>query len=115
VSEAEIARATAAQWLGNAVSDSAAGGPTDAAASYLALLWSGQGQAKPTGLMPTRGVDAIGRLHRLVGDSVFFRGLRRYVEANRNAAAPSGALEQAMADAAGKPVRWSWRTAVDAR
>ncbi|HET8834108.1 MAG TPA: hypothetical protein VFN08_05210 [Gemmatimonadales bacterium] len=115
VSEAEIARATAAQWLGNAVSDSAAAGPTDAAASYLALLWSRQGQAKPTGVMPTRGVDAIGRLHRLVGDSVFFRGLRRYVEANRNAAVPSGALEQAMADAAGKPVGWSWRTAVDAR
>lgn len=115
VSEADIARATAAQWLGNAVSDSAAGGPTDAAAAYLSLLWSRQGQARPTGVMPTRGVDAIGRLHRLVGDSVFFRGLRRYVEANREAAAPPGALEQAMVEAAGKPVGWSWRTAVGAR
>jgi aminopeptidase N len=63
----------------------------------------------------TRGVDAIGRLHRLVGDSVFFRGLRRYVEAKREMPAPSGALEQAMTDAAGKPVGWSWRTAVGAR
>jgi aminopeptidase N len=115
VSEAEIARATAAQWLGNAVSDSASDGPTDAAASYLALLWSRQGQAKPTGKMPSRGVDAIGRLHRLVGDSVFFHGLRRYVESNRDAAAPPDALERAMAEAAGKPVGWSWRTAVGAR
>jgi hypothetical protein len=115
VSEADIARATAAQWLGNAVSDSAADGPTDAAASYLALLWSRQGQAKPTGAMLTRGVDAIARLHRMVGDSVFFRGLRRYVETNRNAAAPPAALEQAMSEAAGKSVGWSWRTAVGAR
>jgi hypothetical protein len=115
VSEAEIARATAAQWLGNAVSDSASDGPTDAAASYLALLWSRQGQAKPTGKMPSRGVDAIGRLHRLVGDSVFFHGLRGYVESNRDAAAPPEALERAMAEAAGKPVGWSWRTAVGAR
>jgi aminopeptidase N len=115
VTDAEIARATAAQWLGNAVSDSAAGGPTDAAASYLALLWSRQGQAKPTGMLLTRGVEAIGRLHRLVGDSVFFRGLRRYVEAHRGAVAPTGALDQAMAEAAGKPVGWSWRTAVGAR
>jgi aminopeptidase N len=115
VSEADIARATAAQWLGNAVSDSGPGGPTDAAASYLALLWSRQGPAKPTGMMLTRGVEAIRRLHRLVGDSVFFRGLRRYVEANRDAAAPPGALEGAMAEAAGKPVGWSWRTAVGTR
>jgi aminopeptidase N len=115
VSEAEIARATAAQWLGNAVSDSASDGPTDAAASYLALLWSRQDSAKPSGMMPTRGVAAIARLHRMVGDSVFFRGLRRYVEANRAAAAPPGALEQAMAEAAGKPVAWSWRTALGAR
>jgi len=54
----------------------------------------------------------VGRLHRLVGDSVFFRGLRRYVEANGDAPAPPGSLERAMAEAAGKPVDWSWRTAV---
>ncbi|HKT60074.1 MAG TPA: hypothetical protein VJQ46_08490 [Gemmatimonadales bacterium] len=115
VGEADIARATAAQWLGNAVSDSASDGPTDAAASYLALLWTRQGRTKPTGVMPTRGVDAIGRLHRMVGDSVFFRGLRRYVDANRNSAVPADALEQAMAEVAGKPIGWSWRTAVGAR
>jgi len=115
VTEAEVARATAAQWLGNAVSDSAAGGPSDAAASYLALLWTRQDRPGPSTAMLTRGVDALSRLHRLVGDSVFFRGLRRYVEANRDAAAPPGALERAMSEAAGKPVDWSWRTAVGAR
>jgi aminopeptidase N len=57
----------------------------------------------------------VSRLHRLVGDSVFFRGLRRYVEANRDSAAPPGALERAMTEAAGKPVDWSWRTGVGAR
>jgi aminopeptidase N len=115
VTETDVARATAAQWLGNAVSDSATGGPSDAAASYLALLWTRQDRPGPTGATLTRGVDAVSRLHRLVGDSVFFRGLRRYVEANRDAAAPPGALERAMAEAAGKAVDWSWRPAVGAR
>jgi hypothetical protein len=115
VTEADVARATAAQWLGNAVSDSAADGPTGAAAAYLALLWTRQDGPKPTGMMLTRGVEAMSRLNRLVGDSVFFQGLRRYLEANRNAATPPGALEQAMQAAAGKPVDWSWRTAVGAR
>ena len=115
VTEGDVARATAAQWLGNAVSDSAAGGPSEAAASYMALLWTRQDRSSPTGTMPNRGVDAVGRLHRLVGDSVFFRGLRRYVAGNRDAAAPPGALERAMAEAAGKPVDWSWRTAVGVR
>lgn len=115
VTEADVARATAAQWLGNAVSDSAADGPSDAAASYLALLWAREDRSGPSTAMLTRGVDAVGRLHRLVGDSVFFRGLRRYVEANRDSAAPPGALERAMTEAAGKPVDWSWRTAVGAR
>jgi aminopeptidase N len=115
ITEADVARATAAQWLGNAVSDSAADGPSEAAASYLALLWTRQDRPGPTGTLLTRGVDAMGRLNRLVGDSVFFRGLRRYVEDNRDAAAPTGALERAMAEAAGKPVDWSWRTAVGAR
>jgi aminopeptidase N len=115
VTESDVARATAAQWLGNAVSDSAAGGPTDAAASYLALLWTRQSRSGPSGMMLTRGVDAVSRLHRLVGDSVFFRGLRRYVEANGDAPAPPGSLERAMAEAAGKPVGWSWRTAVGVR
>ena len=117
VSENDVARGTAAQWLGNAVSDSgsAGEGPTDAAASYLALLWSHQGKPGPSGIMLTRGVDAVRSLHQMVGDSVFFRGLRRYVEANRNSAAPAGALERAMSDAAGKPIAWSWRTAVGAK
>jgi hypothetical protein len=115
VTEAEIARATAAQWLGNAVSDSAGAGdrPSEAAAAYLALLWTrGTG---PSGTALTRGVDAIRRLHRSVGDSVFFRGLRRYIQDNRNTTAAPGAFERAMAEAAGKPLDWSWRGAAGTR
>lgn len=115
VTEAEIARATAAQWLGNAVSDSAAAGdrPCEAAAAYLALLWTrGTG---PSGTALTRGIDAIRRLHRSVGDSVFFRGLRRYIQDNRNTTAAPGAFERAMAEAAGKPLDWSWRAAAGTR
>jgi aminopeptidase N len=117
VAEADVARATAAQWLGNAVSDSGAPGdrPSDAAASYLALLWTRRDRPGPSGAMLTRDVDAMRRLNRLVGDSVFFRGLRRYIEANRNATAAPGAFERAMAEAAGKPLDWTWRTAVGAK
>lgn len=108
ITEDEIARATAVQWLGNAVSES---GPeaerqSPAIGAYLAWLWRRRGSdARPEAL--ARDVDAIRRLHRLVGDSVFARGLRRYVETNRHATAAPGALERAMSEAAGKPVGWS--------
>jgi aminopeptidase N len=117
VAEAEVARATAAQWLGIAVSDSAPAGdrPSDAAAAYLALLWTRQGKSGPSGAALTRGVEAIRRLHRMVGDSVFFQGLRRYIETNRNAPAAPGAFERAMAEAAGKPLDWTWRAALGTR
>jgi hypothetical protein len=115
VSEADIARATAAQWLGNAVSDSGAAGdrPSEAAAAYVALLWSGGGARR--GMALTRGVDAVRRLHRAVGDSVFFRGLRRYIQENRNLTVGPAAFERAMGEAAGKPIDWRWRAAVGSR
>ncbi|MGN6391348.1 MAG: hypothetical protein ACTHM9_03730 [Gemmatimonadales bacterium] len=115
VTEADVARATAAQWLGNAVSDSAAAGdrPSDAAAAYMALLWTrGKG---PIAMALTRQVDAIRRLHDSLGDSVFFRGLRDYVQGHRNATVAPGAFERAMAEAAGKPLHWSWQAAVGTR
>ncbi len=117
VTETDIARATAAQWLGNAVSDSGAAddGPSNATASYLALLWTRQDTPRPTGMMLTRDVDAIRRLHQMVGDSAFFRGLRHYVETNRHVPAAPGAFERAMAEASGKPLDWSWRAAVGTR
>ena len=111
IGEDEIARATAAQWLGNAVSES---GPADqrpspALAAYLAWLWDRKaGGNRPNAQGLTREVDAIRRLHRLVGDPAFARGLQRYVEANRNAIAAPGALERAMSEAAGRPLDWSF-------
>jgi aminopeptidase N len=110
VDEREVARATAAQWLGNAVSEP---GPTDrqpstAAAAYLAFLWSRRGRPGPVTEMLPRDVEKIRALHQLVGDSAFFRGLRRYVETNRNATAAPGAFERAISDAAGRRLDWSF-------
>ncbi len=117
ITEREVARATAAQWLGNAVDEAgqAADGepPSAAAALYLAGLWSRQaagavGPAGPNVEMATRGVDALARLHQQLGDSVFFAGLRRYVEENRNTSAAPGALERAMQAAAGRRLDWTF-------
>jgi aminopeptidase N len=112
ITEQDIARATAAQWLGNAVDEAGLDqqGPSDAAAAYLAWLWTrdAAGGHAPGGVMLTRGVDAFRRLHRTVGDSAFFRGLRRYVDENRHATAAPGALERAMAEAAGRRLDWTF-------
>jgi aminopeptidase N len=111
IGEDDIARATAAQWLGNAVSET---GPSaeqlgPAVSAYLAWLWDRKvsGTRVQTQAL-TRQVDAIRRLHRELGDSAFVRGLRGYVDANRNAAAPPGAFERAMTEAAGRPIEWSF-------
>ena len=119
VDEREIARATAAQWFGNAVDEAgpAAGRPAEAVAAYLAVLWARQAAGVAGGKRPatealTREVAAVQRLHQTVGDSAFFRGLRRYVEANRNATAEPGAFERAMSEAAEKPLDWSFERAV---
>jgi aminopeptidase N len=90
-------------------------------AAYLAVLWARQaagavgapGGKRPASEAPTREVAAIQRLHQTVGDSAFFRGLRRYVEANRNATAEPGAFERSMSEAAGKPLDWSFGRAVE--
>jgi hypothetical protein len=111
IGEDEIARATAAQWLGNAVSESGpvAERPSPAVGAYLAWLWRRQGAGtRPETQALPRDVDSIRRLHQMVGDSAFARGLRRYVETNRNATAAPGALERAMSDAAGRKVEWSF-------
>ena len=120
VTEREVARATAAQWLGNAVNEAGleAEQPSTAAAEYLAWLWSrpagAVGKKLSREALP-RGVDAFRRLHETVGDSAFFHGLRRYVEENRNATAAPGALERAMAEAAGRRLDWTFDGALGAR
>jgi aminopeptidase N len=123
VTEREVARATAAQWLGNAVDEAGleAEQPSTAAAEYLAWLWSQPGGVgkksprKPSGEALPRGVDAFRRLHESLGDSAFFHGLRRYVEENRNATAAPGALERAMAEAAGRRLDWTFDRAIGTR
>jgi hypothetical protein len=117
ITDVDIARATATQWLGLATSDSGAAGarPSTATASYLAWLWTRERQPGPGGIRLTRQVDAIRSLHQTVGDSVFFRGLRRYLERNRDATAGPAAFDQAMTEAAGKRLDWSWRAAVGLR
>jgi aminopeptidase N len=111
IGEDEIARATAAQWLGNAVSESGPvpERPSPAVGAYLAWLWHRQGAgARPETQMLPRDVDSIRRLHQMVGDSAFARGLRGYVETNLHATAAPGALERAMSDAAGRKLAWSF-------
>ena len=112
IGEDEIARATAAQWLGNAVSES---GPADqrpspASAAYLAWLWDRKaGGNRPNAQALTREVDAIRRLHRLVGDPAFVP--RAFSATSRRTATPiaaPGALERAMSEAAGRPLDWSF-------
>jgi aminopeptidase N len=111
ISEDEIVRATAAQWLGNAVSET---GPPDerrgpAVSAYLAWLWDRHAAGpRVQNQALTRQVDAIRRLHRELGDTAFVRGLRRYVDANRHAAAAPGAFERAMTEGAGRPIEWSF-------
>jgi aminopeptidase N len=111
IGEDEIARATAAQWLGNAVSESGpvAERPSPAVVGYLAWLWRREGAgARPETQALPRDVDSIRRLHRMVGDSVFARGLRRYVESNGHTTAAPGAFERAMSEAAGRRLDWSF-------
>ncbi|HUR93324.1 MAG TPA: hypothetical protein VMY76_01990 [Gemmatimonadales bacterium] len=112
IDEDEIARATAAQWLGNAMTESGplAERPSPAIGAYLAWLWRREGGTRPRTEALTRDVDSIRRLHQLVGDSTFALGLRRYVETHRRDTAEPGALARAMSAAAGKPVAWSFRS-----
>jgi aminopeptidase N len=108
IDEREVARATAAQWFGNAVSEpgSASEQPSSAVAAYLATLWTRRAGGKAPTEAPTREEAAVQRLHRMVGDSAFFGGLRRYLATHRNATAAPGDFERAMSEAAGRPLDW---------
>lgn len=112
--EREVARATAAQWFGDAVSESGplSERPSSAVAVYLAALWAHHVGVKGPAVAPTRQLSAIQQLHRSVGDSTFFRGLRRYLAAHRNATAAPGDFERAMSEAAGRPLDWKFSRAV---
>ena len=114
IGEREVARATAAQWFGDAVSESGPPSerPSSAVAVYLAALWAHHAGEKGPAVAPTRQLNAIQQLHRSVGDSTFFRGLRRYLADHRNATAAPGDFERAMSEEAGRPLDWSFSRAV---
>lgn len=109
VDEREVARATAAQWFGNAVSETGPdwARPSSAVAEYLATLWTRRAGGKAASGAPTRGVAAVQRLHQTMGDSAFFGGLRHYLESHRNATADPGDFARVMSEASGRPVEWS--------
>ena len=117
VDEREVARGTAAQWLGNAVSEAGPPErqPSAAAAAYLALLWSRQGRGAAVAETLPQEVAAIRALHKTIGDSAFFRGLRRYIETNRNADRPAGRLRAGDVGGCGTEARLELRPGDRAR
>jgi aminopeptidase N len=130
--EPTVARATARQWFGNAVTpgDSTARVLSDGLAEYLAALWRGHadgdsafraamrtladsarhavpGAAAPSGAVEAaRGAWIVHQLRGLVGDSAFFRGLEGYYRVYRDSTTGAAELERSMSAAAGKELGW---------
>jgi len=133
--EPPVARATARQWFGNAVTpgDSAARVLSDGLAEYLAALWRGHadgdsafrasmrtladtarhavpGAAPVSGAAEAaRGAWIVHQLRGLVGDSGFFRGLRGYYGSYRDSTTSAAELERSMSAATGKELGWYFR------
>jgi aminopeptidase N len=133
--EATVARATARQWFGNAVTpgDSAARVLSDGLAEYLAALWRGHADgdsafragmrtladtarhavpgaaAVSATAEAARGAWLVHQLRGLIGDSAFFRGLAGYYRTYRDSTASAAELERSMSAAAGKELRWYFR------
>ncbi len=134
--EASVARATARQWFGNAVTpgDSAARVLSDGLAEYLAALWRGHADGDsafragmrtladsarravpgaPSGVLGApRGAWLVHQLRGLVGDAAFFGGLARYYRTYRDSTASATELERIMSAAAGKDLGWYFRQAL---
>ncbi|MFL5496274.1 MAG: hypothetical protein ACJ8DC_17955 [Gemmatimonadales bacterium] len=129
--EPTVARATARQWFGNAVTpaDSAARVLSDGLAEYLAALWRGHADgdsafrssmrtladtarhAVPSATASDAGEAARGawivhQLRGLVGDSAFFGGLAGYYRTHRDSTASVAELERSMSATAGKELGW---------
>jgi len=139
--EPTVARATARQWFGNAVTpgDSAARVLSDGLAEYLAALWRGHadgdsafraamrtladsarraapGAATASGAVEAaRGAWVIHQLRGMVGDSAFFGGLARYYRAYRDSTVSVAELQRSMSAAAGKELGWYFRQALAQR
>jgi aminopeptidase N len=134
--ERTVARATARQWFGNAVTpgDSAARVLSDGLAEYLAALWRGHadGDSAFRAAMQTladsarravpgavsgvvgaaRGAWIVHQLRGLVGDSAFFGGLARYYHTYRDSTTSAAEFERIMSAAAGKELGWYFHQAL---
>jgi len=129
-SEALVARETARQWLGLAVSADSTGDETlfEGMPLYLAALW--QDQAGPEGrpLAETmkeaadsalassgneawRGAWTLHELRGVMGDSAFARGLATTYREYRDHAVGIAGVSRAMSQAAGRDVEWVLRQA----
>jgi hypothetical protein len=122
-----IARETARQWLGIAVSaDSAAArGLFDGMPPYLAAMWrAGAGGPPVADAMHMavdsapgpdsaawRGAWALHELRGVMGDSAFASGLRTLVAERRDGTADQDEIARVMSQAAGREVGWVLRQA----
>jgi aminopeptidase N len=127
-SEALVARETARQWFGLAVSADSADDRRllEGLPLYLAALW--QDQAGPAGrklaetmrdaadsaLAATggdawRGAWTLHELRGVMGDSAFTRGLAAIYREHRDGAVAAAAVARAMSQAAGRDVEWVLR------
>ncbi len=122
-----IARETARQWLGIAVSaDSAPARPVfDGLPPYLAAMWhAGAGGAALSAAMHAvvdsalapggetwRAAWTMHELRGVMGDSAFAAGLRALVAERRDATADLDQVAQVMSGAAGRKVGWVLRQA----
>ena len=134
--EPTVARATARQWFGTAVTprDSAGRVLSDGLAEYLSVLWRGHADgdsafrsgmqalagnarhpvpaAASTAGEAARGAWIVHQLRGLVGDSAFFGGLARYYRTYRDSSASASDLERIMSAASGKDLGWYFHQAL---
>lgn len=129
-SEALVARETARQWLGLAVSPDSADDRRlfEGMPLYLAALWQDRAGAggRPLaetmrtaadsvlgsgGSDPWRGAWTLHELRGIVGDSAFARGLRLLYRRHRDSTATAADVARAMSEAAGRELDWLFRQA----
>lgn len=124
-----VARETARQWLGLAVSADSTGDGTlfEGMAPYLAALWQDQAggggrklaetmreaadSALGSGGSAWRGAWTLHELRGVMGDSAFVRGLAAIGRDYRDKAVGIADVSQAMSQAAGRDVEWVLRQA----
>jgi len=128
--ETYLARATARQWFGQAVSEAGAEDRwvTAGLAVYFAALWRGEADGDPafaaamrqaaeavlgTETPPPgpRGAWIAHQLRLVVGDSAFFAGVRRLYQERRDSTVSAGQLAQLMSQTSGRDLDWYFQQA----